>query len=89
MRKYMGIEREEIPWFPTIDADLCTGCGQCLEFCANGVFELNDEGIMEVAVEYNCVVGCNKCAEFCPMDAIEFPSIESLKEKLKEIKEAK
>jgi len=84
----MGIEREKIPWFPVIDEEACTGCGECLEFCANGVFALKDD-IMEVKEKYNCVVGCDKCATFCPVDAIEFPSKEELKQKLDELKQEK
>jgi NAD-dependent dihydropyrimidine dehydrogenase PreA subunit len=35
---YMNIPQEKIPWYPVIDEDLCTNCGNCLEFCSNGVF---------------------------------------------------
>ncbi|MDZ7291844.1 MAG: ferredoxin family protein [candidate division KSB1 bacterium] len=81
---FMRIPREEIPWYPTIDADMCTGCGECLDFCANNVFELDDDKkIMTVKNPYNCVVGCNKCAEFCSTGALTFPSQEELVAKLR------
>ena len=86
-RHYMGIAREEIPWYPTIDADMCTGCSECLDFCANEVFELAENNkIMTVKNPYNCVVGCNKCAEFCSTGALTFPSKEDLVAMLRELR---
>lgn len=77
---YLGIPREDIPWAPTIDADLCVGCGQCREVCANGVFALNEgDGKMEVVQPGNCVVLCDKCATFCEAKAISFPDKEETK----------
>jgi|GEM_PF-3253584 len=29
-RTYLGIPRDLIPWSPTINADRCIGCGECL-----------------------------------------------------------
>lgn len=84
---FMRIPREEIPWYPTIDADLCTGCAECLDFCANDVFVLDDDKkIMTVKNPYNCVVGCNKCAEFCSTGALTFPSKEELVAMLRELR---
>ncbi len=39
---YMNIPREKIPWYPAIDEELCTSCGNCLNFCSNGVFALGE-----------------------------------------------
>ena len=82
---YMGIPREEIPWYPEIDADLCTGCGSCLEFCANGVFEENGD-VVKVVQPYNCVVACDACARACPTDAIRFPDKRELVLKLRALR---
>lgn len=76
-RDYMGIAREEIPWYPTIDEDLCTNCGACLDFCSNEVFEQGDMTTI-VTNPYNCVVGCSACAKECPVAAISFPKKEEL-----------
>ena len=84
---YQGIPREKILWEPKIDAELCTGCGECLDFCTNNVFELNEEeNIMVVKNPMNCVVGCNKCAGFCTTGALTFPEIKELVEVLRELR---
>ncbi|MGC8837829.1 MAG: 4Fe-4S dicluster domain-containing protein [Anaerolineae bacterium] len=74
-----GIPREEIPWYPTVNYDLCVGCQECLEFCPNGVYtwDGNDHHPV-VANPYNCVVGCSACAKMCPMEAIRFPTREEM-----------
>ncbi|GAB4379307.1 MAG: ferredoxin family protein [Calditrichia bacterium] len=83
---YMGIPREEIPWYPTINEDLCTNCGSCLDFCDNDVFE-QGELTMKVVNPYNCVVGCDACARDCPEGAISFPDKKELVQKLRELRE--
>ncbi len=84
----MGIPREKISWYPTIDDSACIGCGACLECCANGVYALSEErGKMEVANPLQCVVLCDKCARFCPVGAISFPDKEETKLALMELLE--
>ncbi|MCL6520616.1 MAG: ferredoxin family protein [Armatimonadetes bacterium] len=85
VRKYMGIDRDKIAWYPTIDEDICTGCGECAEFCPNSVFELRD-GVMVVANPFNCVPGCDRCALVCPSSAITFPSKESLLQQIERLR---
>lgn len=88
---YMGIPREEIPWYPTIDPDLCNSCGACMDFCSNDVFA-QGELHTEVVNPYNCVVGCSACEKDCEMDAISFPDkkefvklLQVLREKYKSV----
>ena len=83
---YMGIPREQIPWFPTIDEEKCSNCGECLEFCSNDVFEEGETSTI-VANPYNCVVGCTGCKKICDSDAISFPSNDELISWLKELRE--
>ena len=72
--RFLGLPRDTIAWYPIIDQDLCSGCGECGEFCGNGVFAMNEAaGIMEVVAPMNCVVLCDKCALTCPSEAIHFP----------------
>lgn len=67
-REYMGIPREKISWFPVIDEDKCTGCGLCMDFCSNNVFEAGESSTV-VKNPYNCVVGCSSCTKVCDADA--------------------
>lgn len=85
-RSYLGIPRKKIPWRPYIDADLCVGCGSCLEICPNGVFKINEEtGKAEVGEPDNCVVLCDKCRGFCTVEAISFPEKEETKRLIKSL----
>ena len=83
---YMGIPREKIPWFPTIDPAKCVNCGACLDFCANEVMAAGEK-TMTVVHPLNCVVGCSSCKRVCPSDAITFPSNEDLLAMLKDLRE--
>ncbi len=66
-----------IPWFPVIDYDRCTGCGQCMEFCLFGVFGTDEEGRVVVEHPENCKTNCPACARVCPEVAIVFPKYPS------------
>jgi NAD-dependent dihydropyrimidine dehydrogenase PreA subunit len=74
MKTWRGIPREEIPWYPTIDPDRCTGCRTCVDFCRNDVLDFDDDvGKSRVKNPCNCVVECSTCAKLCPEGAISFP----------------
>ena len=60
-------------WFPVIDRGRCTDCQQCLQFCLFGVYDLSDDGRVEVAQPANCKTNCPACARVCPATAIIFP----------------
>jgi NAD-dependent dihydropyrimidine dehydrogenase PreA subunit len=87
-KTYMGIPREKIPWFPTINKDKCIGCLTCVNFCKNDVYiveEISNPNMAsnsqwdkltkrpKVINPFNCVVGCSACAQLCPTKAIDFP----------------
>lgn len=81
------IPREKIPWFPSIDHDLCTGDQECFNFCKNGVFTWDDENQRPIVQNpYNCVVGCQACMNICPTGAITFPGKEELRQAMKRLR---
>lgn len=59
-------------WYPVLDYDRCSGCGQCLEFCLFGVYSERDGRVMAEQPD-NCKPGCPACARVCPEGAIMFP----------------
>ena len=82
---HSNIPRGEIPWFPTLDESLCTNCSVCVEFCAHGVYVLDDIQTRVVA-PFNCVVGCSACESLCTSGAIQFPDIGEFMMKLHELR---
>lgn len=70
---WRGHPRETIPWYPSISAGRCDGCGACLRFCPNGVFAQGGEGEVRVAAPFKCQVGCDACTRVCRPGAITFP----------------
>ena len=73
MKTWFGMPREEVPWFPVIEPDKCTGCRTCVDFCRNDVLEIDESaGKSRVKNPFNCVVECSACANLCPEGAITF-----------------
>jgi NAD-dependent dihydropyrimidine dehydrogenase PreA subunit len=70
---WRGHPREAIPWFPTINEDLCDGCGRCLDLCSKNCLAPTDDGKVWVADPFRCIVGCSSCAELCKPGAVTFP----------------
>lgn len=90
MKEWRGIPREEVPWFPTIDAGKCTGCKSCIEICKNDVLTFDKASDKaQIINPYNCVVECKTCARLCPSEAITFPTEEEFGKFVKERLEKK
>ena len=53
---------------PTVDADLCVGCGKCVRECAHAACTL--KGYKAVIDEGKCA-GCGRCIGACNRDAIQ------------------
>ena len=81
----MGVDREFIDWFPVFDLDKCNHCGDCVEFCAHGVYKLV-EGKVIIENPKNCVVFCQACMKMCPKDAMIFQSKKDVLTQIKQIK---
>lgn len=74
--QWKGVPREQVPWYPTIDTDKCTGCRTCIEFCSHGVYTWDDATDRpRVAEPFQCVVGCSSCSHQCEQEAISFPPL--------------
>lgn len=67
-----GIPRQEIPWYPTVNAETCIGCELCYVTCGRNVFDMRDRKSI-AAHPFQCMVGCSTCAIVCPVEAISFP----------------
>lgn len=59
-------------WYPVIDYNRCTACGQCSDFCLFGVYEKHP-GKVTVINPQVCKNQCPACARICPSSAIIFP----------------
>jgi len=63
----------------SIDATLCTACGQCEELCRFDAIHLDGPGNMAFAATYQvdamACEGCGVCAWFCPSQAIELKPV--------------
>ncbi len=55
-----------------VDADLCRGCGSCMEICPQGAPRLveNPAGQMVSAIDPNLCIACGSCLAVCPTGAI-------------------
>ena len=81
----MSIPRELIPWYPSIDEELCTNCGTCVDFCTHGVYAMAEVRIV-VTAPNNCVVGCSGCESQCIPRAIRFPEMQQFVHTLRELR---
>ncbi|UNQ73803.1 4Fe-4S dicluster domain-containing protein [Infirmifilum sp. NZ] len=75
-KAWHGLDRKEIPWYPSLDEGKCIGCGLCVVTCGQArlVWGFDRERRKAVLLQpYNCMVGCNNCEVNCPRSAISFP----------------
>ena len=56
---------------PEIDHDICTGCGDCIEFCPPNIVALVSGKATIVSPE-DCDY-CTECEAFCPSGTIRCP----------------
>ncbi|MCL1934515.1 MAG: DUF362 domain-containing protein [Candidatus Azobacteroides sp.] len=54
---------------PLIDAEICTGCGQCVKYCASEAVHLNDKKKAEI--NYEKCIGCGQCVAVCQYEAAQ------------------
>ena len=53
---------------PSVDPELCVGCGTCERWCAEGAVRIGENG--KAAVDPDRCVGCGRCLVHCPADAV-------------------
>jgi MinD superfamily P-loop ATPase len=75
----VGLQREEINWYPTIDSSKCLKCGTCMN-CGKKVYDWSSDKGAIVARPFDCVVGCNTCANLCQGVAITFPDVQYIRD---------
>jgi ferredoxin len=57
-------------FFAVVDAELCTGCGECETRCQVSAMKLDDDKKI-ATVDLTRCLGCGLCVESCPVNAIE------------------
>lgn len=53
---------------PTIEADLCKACGQCVMVCPDSAVHVINE---TYRIDYDYCKGCGLCVFECPAEAIK------------------
>ena len=59
----------------SVDENLCTGCGSCVEICAFGAISMHSqEGVLDCSeIDPLLCTGCGNCVVACPVKAINLP----------------
>jgi electron transfer flavoprotein alpha subunit/NAD-dependent dihydropyrimidine dehydrogenase PreA subunit len=65
-----------------IDKELCTGCGMCVDSCAQAALDMKDD---KVEVNDKCNL-CGACIDVCPVNALSIPREEKDKSGLADYK---
>jgi len=55
---------------PTVDHELCIGCGVCAELCPE-IFEIRDEKSWVIGPDKCATCDCEETVDSCPVSAIE------------------
>lgn len=67
----MRTKKEDSAWLPQIDANLCNGCGDCVEVCPTDVLAM--ENNLAVVAQPAACDYCALCEAACPVAAIALP----------------
>lgn len=58
-------------WLPSIDHNLCIGCGECVAQCPTGALGRQNE--KATLVHPHLCIYCADCETLCPVGAIQIP----------------
>ncbi|MDO5410706.1 MAG: DUF362 domain-containing protein [Lachnospiraceae bacterium] len=64
---------------PTIDEEVCRGCGRCMKECANNGLVFDKEA-KKMSINADNCAGCGRCIGACNFDAISFKNDASVKD---------
>ena len=79
--------RERLPWFPTINYEVCLFDLECLNFCPAGVFDWDPATSKPVVARpFDCIPGCRSCAQNCKAKGISLPGKKQVAAALKRIR---
>lgn len=59
-------------WYPVVDYAACVECGDCISFCAHGVYDTVKVPTPVVAAKEACIDRCHGCGNRCPAGAITY-----------------
>ena len=79
--------RERLPWFPTINCEVCLSDLECVNFCPAGVFDWDPVTRKPVVARpFDCIPGCRSCADNCKAKGISVPGKKDVAAALKRIR---
>jgi Pyruvate/2-oxoacid:ferredoxin oxidoreductase delta subunit len=68
MKKYRGLRNVAPSNFKmTVDAEVCTGCEECISRCAVEAISLQDD---RAHIDQEYCIGCGNCASNCPVGSL-------------------
>ncbi len=59
---------------PTIDREICTGCGACLSICPDRILAADTSG--KALVNGDSCMQCGHCYAVCPVEAVSVPFLD-------------
>ncbi|HEC80179.1 MAG: ferredoxin [Candidatus Coatesbacteria bacterium] len=54
----------------SIDCELCTACGICVDVCPNSALDMNEDGDCAILARPEDCDACGECVDACPAEAI-------------------
>jgi NAD-dependent dihydropyrimidine dehydrogenase PreA subunit len=64
-------------WYPIINENMCSECGECVAFCKRGVYDKSSGNKPVVINPDGCVDQCRNCGKLCPTGSITYMSDDS------------
>jgi len=59
-------------WYPVINTETCTQCGECIQFCKHGVYDKEKGNTPVVINPDGCIDHCHGCGGLCPTGSITY-----------------